>query len=89
MKKHLLFLLFIIFSECTESNLAFHPGTNTSDGILKLVKNFGGSKNDVAKSVVSTLDGGFAVLGYTQSIDGDVTDKATEDYDFWMLKIFN
>ena len=86
MKKHLLFLLFIIFSECTESNLAFHPGTNTSDGILKLVKNFGGSKNDVAKSVVSTLDGGFAVLGYTQSIDGDITDKATEDYDFWMLK---
>ena len=86
MKKHLLFLLFIIFSECTESNLACHPGTNTSDGILKLVKNFGGSKNDVAKSVVSTLDGGFAVLGYTQSIDGDVTDKATEDYDFWMLK---
>ena len=38
------------------------------------------------KSVVSTVDGGFAVIGYTQSLDGDITDKATENYDFWMLK---
>ena len=86
MKKHLLFLLIIMFYGCTESNLAFHPRLNPSSGTLELVQTFGGSKNDVAKSVVSTVDGGFAVLGYTQSLDGDITDKATEDYDFWMLK---
>ncbi|MCO4815412.1 MAG: hypothetical protein KC454_11910, partial [Flavobacteriales bacterium] len=82
----MLFLLIIMFYGCTESNLAFHPRLNPSNGTLELVQTFGGSKNDVAKSVVSTADGGFAVLGYTQSLDGDITDKATEDYDFWMLK---
>jgi hypothetical protein len=86
MKKHLLFLLFIIFSECTESNLAFHPRSNPSEGTLELVQTFGGSKNDVAKSVIATSDGGFAVLGYTQSMDGDVTGKNNENYDFWVLK---
>ena len=86
MKKHLLFLLIIIFYGCTESNLAFHPRSNPSEGTLELVQTFGGSKNDVAKSVISTVDDGFAVLGYTQSLDGDITDKATENYDFWMLK---
>ena len=31
---------------------------NPSKGNLELVKTFGGSKNDVAKSVISTVDGG-------------------------------
>ena len=52
MKKHLLFLLIIMFYGCTESNLAFHPRLNPSNGTLELVQTFGGSKNDVAKSVV-------------------------------------
>ena len=86
MKKYLLFLFIIFFCKCTESNLTVHEGSNSSNGTLELVQTFGGSKNDVAKSVVSTVDGGFAVLGYTQSLDGDITDKATENYDFWMLK---
>jgi len=86
MKKYLLFLFIIFFCKCTESNLTVHEGSNSSNGTLELVQTFGGSKNDVAKSVVSTVDGGFAVLGYTQSLDGDITDKATENYDFWILK---
>jgi len=86
MKKYLLFLFIIFFCKCTESNLTVHEESNPTNGTLELVQTFGGSKNDVAKSVVSTVDGGFAVLGYTQSLDGDITDKATENYDFWMLK---
>ena len=86
MKKHLLFLFIIFFFKCTDPNLTFHEGSNPSSGTIELVQTFGGSKNDVAKSVVSTVDGGFAVIGYTQSLDGDITDKATENYDFWMLK---
>lgn len=86
MKKHLLFFAILIAYGCTESDLTFNPVVANSDGAPKLVQTFGGSKNDVAKSVVATLDGGFAVLGYTQSIDGDVTGKTTENYDFWVLK---
>ena len=31
---------------------------------------------------MTTADGGFAVLGYTQSNDGDVTDKLDNSFDF-------
>ncbi len=86
MKKHLLFFAILIAYGCTESDLTFNPVVANSDGAPKLVQTFGGSKNDVAKSVVATLDGGFAVLGYTQSMDGDVIGKTTENYDFWVLK---
>ena len=86
MKKHLLFFAILIAFGCTKSDLTFNPGVAISDGTTELVQTFGGSKNDVAKSVVATTDGGFAVLGYTQSMDGDVTGKTTENYDFWILK---
>jgi len=51
-----------------------------------MVTTYGGSQNDNAKSVMATADGGYAVLGHTQSIDGDVTDKQQVDFDYWLLK---
>lgn len=53
---------------------------------LKWVNTYGGSKNDALNSIVNTQDGGYAVLGYTQSTDGDVSNNPTENYDYWLLK---
>lgn len=53
---------------------------------FKWVKLMGGSQEDIAHSVISTQDGGFAILGNTQSIDGDITDKSAEVSDLWLLK---
>lgn len=54
---------------------------------ISFVKTFGGSKNESARSVLKTQDGGYAVFGYTQSNDGDVVStKTTIQYDFWLLK---
>ena len=39
---------------------------------IDFVKTFGGSNNESAKSITKTSDGGYAILGYTQSLDGDV-----------------
>jgi hypothetical protein len=50
------------------------------------VQTYGGTKNDSGQSVVATADGGYAVLGYTQSNDGDITDKQDESFDYWLLK---
>lgn len=86
MKKYLLFLTILIALSCSNSDKNINSSIPISEGVFELVQTFGGSKNDVAKSIISTLDGGFAVLGYTQSIDGDVTGKINEDYDFWVLK---
>jgi hypothetical protein len=56
------------------------------EGEVSLVQVYGGTKNDSGQSVVATLDGGYAILGYTQSNDGDITDKQDESFDYWLLK---
>ena len=55
-------------------------------GNLTSVSTLGGSNNDSAQSVVATNDGGYAILGYTQSNDGNITDKQDESFDYWLLK---
>ena len=54
---------------------------------LDLIKTFGGSQEDDALSVVETPDGNIAILGYTQSNDGDVVGKTTTDSDYWLIKL--
>ena len=60
----------LIVISCCNQDKDLNPIIPVSNGSLEQAKTFGGSKNDVAKSVIATSDGGFAVLGYTQSIDG-------------------
>ena len=50
------------------------------------VTTYGGTKNDSGRSVVATIDGGYAILGFTQSMDGDISDKQDESFDYWVLK---
>ncbi|MBT8244324.1 MAG: hypothetical protein HKP48_05325 [Winogradskyella sp.] len=58
---------------------------NTS-GDIAFISTFGGNQNDSAQSVVTTNDGGYAILGFTQSADGDITDKEDNSFDYWLLK---
>ena len=53
---------------------------------LQWVQLFGGSQEDIAHDVIATQDGGFAVIGNTKSIDGDVQDKSVEVADIIVLK---
>jgi len=78
---YLLFSLILIFSSCKNDDDA-----NTISGSLDFAKIYGGSKNESAQSVVSTTDGGYAILGFTQSIDGDITNKTNDSFDYWLLK---
>ena len=59
---------------------------NTQNIEVQKVVTLGGSKNESAQSIVATPDGGYAVLGFTQSMDGDVLSKTDNSYDFWLLK---
>ncbi|MFS4455223.1 hypothetical protein [Maribacter sp. 2304DJ31-5] len=56
-------------------------------GELDWVKNFGGTGEETAQAVIKTTDGGYAVLGFTNSMDGDISDKTTEVNDYWLLKL--
>ena len=69
---------------CSKDEGTENPITNLEE--IEFVKTFGGSKNDVFQSVVKTADGGYAILGYTQSKDFDITDKTNESFDFWLMK---
>lgn len=53
---------------------------------VAFVRTVGGTKNEVALSVTSTTDGGYAILGYTQSNDGDFTFKNNTGFDYVVLK---
>ncbi|MCF6279013.1 MAG: hypothetical protein L3J14_01560 [Flavobacteriaceae bacterium] len=80
-KKILLIVFSFILIGCSKSETPIKPTPQ-----LDFVKNFGGTKNERAQSVIKTNDGGYAVLGFTQSIDGDITDKTVENFDYWLLK---
>ena len=86
MKKILLFFTILTGISCSSPDNDINSIIPVSKGTLELSETYGGSKNDVAKSVIATSDGGFAVLGFTQSMDGDVSGKDNENYDYWVLK---
>ena len=87
MKVFYFFVCCLMLLNCSKKEPLSFPISEGSLGEITTIKNYGGSKNDVANAVVKTQDGGAAVLGYTQSINGDISDKTIEDFDFWILKL--
>lgn len=87
-KRHILIYLLVIVTalSCKNDDDNITLNNPSAIGILESVNTFGGSKNDSAQEVVSTSDSGYAVLGFTQSMDGDILDKQNESFDFWVLK---
>ncbi|MGI9552810.1 MAG: hypothetical protein ACR2MT_16520 [Aurantibacter sp.] len=85
-----IFLIFICFS-CSKDGIRVNVDGQTPPtvflGEIDWIKNFGGSGEDTAQSIIATSDGGYAVFGYTNSVDGDVSDKTMQVVDYWLLKL--
>jgi hypothetical protein len=83
-----LFLSVYILIACTgdDSNSGV-PEDSVFDGELVWVKTFGGTNEDDAIDIVEADDGGYVVLGFTNSTDGDITGKINPDQDYWLLKL--
>lgn len=73
---------FLLLAGCTGDDIT--PGFK---GEAAWIKTFGGSEDDTAIAVIEAGDGNYIVLGTTASTDGDITDKATVENDFWLLKL--
>ena len=91
MLKKLIYILFISGAFAC-SNDAVEPDDNFPDvsdfsGELDWVRNYGGSGNETAQSIIVTNDGGYAVFGYTNSTDGDIVGKTLSVNDYWLLKL--
>ena len=56
-------------------------------GDIQWEQSYGGSGADHATSCYSTPQGEFVIAGYSQSVDGDVTDNHSTFSDFWIIKI--
>ncbi|WP_396602832.1 hypothetical protein [Algibacter sp. R77976] len=88
LKKHIFTLSFVSISflvfNCSKNDDIKKDTSETIE--IDFVKSLGGSKNEIAQSVIKTSDGGYAILGYTQSMDGDITNKSNESFDYWLLK---
>lgn len=75
-------LFFTVFTGCSKSN----PINSVSSQKTEFISTYGGSKNESALSIIRTTDAGYAILGFTQSNNGDVKNKTNESFDYWLLK---
>ncbi len=90
MKKYIIVFLIAGLLGCSSDNETGNtdiPLPAAFLGEVDWVKSFGGTNEDTAQSVIKTSDGGYAILGYTNSTDGDLVGKTTEVNDFWLVKL--
>jgi Secretion system C-terminal sorting domain/Dockerin type I domain len=59
----------------------------SSTGSLQWQKVMGGTGNEEATSIQQTNDGGYAITGYTTSMDGDVIGKTNTNNSWWVVKL--
>ncbi|RED50454.1 hypothetical protein [Seonamhaeicola aphaedonensis] len=80
-------LIFILLAfNCSKNESPTKPNNKPIEKEIDFIKTFGGSKNESARSAIKTLDGGYAILGFTQSGDGDILNKTNESFDYLLLK---
>ena len=79
----LYFFIVFTFLLCCESDDSISANQIVS---IHEISTLGGTKNESGQTVVATSDGGFAILGYSQSMDGDLLNKSNISYDFWLIK---
>lgn len=84
--KHYMFIILALLLLNCSDVVDLSVRSNNSLGEIDSIFTLGGTNNDSAQSVVATTDGGYAILGFTQSNDGDVTDKQDESFDYWVIK---
>ena len=83
------------YSQSNSGDVTGHHGSiNSADywvikldtaGNLKWQKSYGGTQDDEITSLKQTSDGGYVFLGYTSSINGDVSGNHGA-YDYWVVK---
>ena len=84
--KKLLFLFGLsILISCSNDNQHVSE-QNPFDGKLIWSKTVGGSNEEYVRAVQSSKDGGFFVIGYTKSNDGEVVNKVGLEEDIWLTK---
>ena len=66
-----------LLGSCSNDDRVNLPAPNPEDflGEIDFITTFGGSQNEAIVSVVQASDGGYVLMGTTDSTDGDITGK--------------
>ncbi|NNJ39109.1 MAG: hypothetical protein HKP23_07695, partial [Flavobacteriaceae bacterium] len=83
----LLGLVILAVSCNSDDDISLANTTDTFQGEVAWVKSYGGSGDETAQSVIETSDGGYAILGFTNSTDGELQGKVLPVNDYWLLKL--
>ena len=89
--KYLLFIVSVLLLiSCSKDFEEVH--LNTENGVsflgeMEFVKTYGGSGEDSPQAIIATTDGGYAVLGFSNSTDGDLQGKQLAVNDYWLLRL--
>ena len=80
-------------STSTNGDITLNKGTYDywvtkidSTGTLQWEKTLGGSGDDEANAVIQTMDGGYVVVGFSNSADSNITNPKGQ-YDVWVVKL--
>ncbi|NER17038.1 hypothetical protein [Spongiivirga citrea] len=57
-----------------------------NEGTVQWQQTYGGSDDDRGRDIIQTLDGGYAIAGYSKSSDGDASNNEGQ-HDNWILKL--
>lgn len=81
------------YTGSSNGNVTINHGLNDiwvtkldNSGNIQWQKTYGGSGTDSGYKIQQTTDGGYILIGYTTSTDGDVTNNHGEE-DLWILKL--
>lgn len=90
--KRIIWVLFVLlmFSACQDDDI-YNINGEIDDtfflGEVAWIKSYGGTGDDTARDVIVTSDGGYAILGFSNSTDGDLSGKSTNVNDYWLLRL--
>ncbi|MEO0571490.1 MAG: hypothetical protein AAF039_07265 [Bacteroidota bacterium] len=89
MKRTLSYLAFALVFSCSDDSFKVEGNNEVPDDFQNVAWtiNLGGTGDDSARSLIQTNDGGYAILGLTNSTDGDLASKALPVNDYWLVKL--
>jgi len=85
MKNFIIPALLMLLSACSD-NAVDTPPSKTTPPSIEWQKCFGGSSEDFTSLIKQTNDGGYIIVGGSESNDGDVTGHHG-DSDYWIVKL--
>ncbi|MDC1236157.1 hypothetical protein N8Z50_03045 [Flavobacteriaceae bacterium] len=86
MRHFSVFLFLFSVVSCTPITETNWPEVSIAKGEWGGISIYGGSEEDSVHSIITTSDGGYAMIGNTQSTDGDFSFKERGGSDFFVMK---